>query len=111
MDSLKELNKYLRRYKSTFLLGAIFLTGANFFLIWIPVLIRQTMDEVELLGDGYSGEFDSMFTILFSSEAGDVLVHGVAPGRLLKTLRQEECSEKREGKQRSCLGTHGADRY
>jgi ATP-binding cassette, subfamily B, multidrug efflux pump len=73
VESLKELNTYLRKYKGIILLGALFLTGANFFLIWIPVLIRDTMDEVEQLGEQYQGEFDSLFTILFSSEAGAIL--------------------------------------
>jgi len=57
------------------LLGALFLTASNFFLIWIPVFIRRTMDEVELLVDDYSGEFTSVFQVLFSSEAGVVLAY------------------------------------
>jgi len=73
LDSLKKLNQYLREYKGTILLGALFLTASNFFLIWIPVFIRRTMDEVELLVDDYSGEFTSVFQVLFSSEAGVVL--------------------------------------
>jgi ATP-binding cassette, subfamily B, multidrug efflux pump len=73
VDSLKELNRYLRKYKGIILMGTLFLTGANFFLIWIPVLIRDTMDEVENLGEQFQGEFDSLFTILFSSEAGSIL--------------------------------------
>lgn len=75
MDSLKKLNKYLRDYKGIILLGALFLTASNFFLIWIPVLIRRTMDEVELLGEEYMGEYGSVFDILFSSEAGTVLAY------------------------------------
>jgi ATP-binding cassette, subfamily B, multidrug efflux pump len=51
VDSIKKLNRYLRDYKGIILLGALFLTASNFFLIWIPVLIRRTMDEVELLVD------------------------------------------------------------
>ncbi len=73
MDSLKHLNRYTRDYKGTIFLGALFLTGANFFLIWIPVLIRRTMDEVELLGEEYTTDFQSVFEILFSSEAGAIL--------------------------------------
>ena len=73
MESIKKLNRYLRKYKGILLLGALFLTGSNFFLIWIPVLIRQTMDEVELLGDEYAGAYDSLFQVLFSSEAGAIL--------------------------------------
>ncbi|TVR15556.1 MAG: ABC transporter ATP-binding protein [Balneolaceae bacterium] len=75
MESLKKLNHYLKKYKGAAILGGIFLTGANFFLIWIPVLIRQTMDEVEALGADESAEFDSIITILFSSEAGAILAY------------------------------------
>lgn len=75
MDSFKKLNRYLKKYKWILLLGALFLTGSNFFLIWIPVLIRRTMDEVELLGEEYAGEYDSMMEILFSSEAGEILAY------------------------------------
>jgi ATP-binding cassette subfamily B protein len=75
LDSLKKLNKYLRDYKGIILLGALFLTASNFFLIWIPVLIRRTMDEVEMLGEEYVGEYGSVFDILFSSEAGTVLAY------------------------------------
>lgn len=73
MDSLKHLNRYLRDYKGIVFLGALFLTASNFFLIWIPVLIRRTMDEVEQLGDTYTAEYQSIFEILFSSEAGAIL--------------------------------------
>lgn len=75
MNSLQKLNKYLRDYKGTILLGALFLTASNFFLIWIPVLIRQTMDEVENLGADYATEFNSIFDVLFSSEAGVILAY------------------------------------
>jgi len=73
LDSLKKLNRYLRDYKGILFLGALFLTASNFFLIWIPVLIRRTMDEVELLGEEYAGKYDSVYEILFSSEAGAIL--------------------------------------
>lgn len=75
MDSLKKLNRYLRDYKGIIFLGALFLTASNFFLIWIPVFIRRTMDEVELLVDDYSGEFQSILDVLFGSEAGVVLAY------------------------------------
>ncbi|PKD45343.1 hypothetical protein CWD77_02675 [Rhodohalobacter barkolensis] len=57
------------------LLGGLFLTASNFFLIWIPVFIRRTMDEVELVVDDYSGDYTSVFEVLFSSEAGVVLAY------------------------------------
>lgn len=75
MNSIKKLNSYLSKYKGTLLLGVFFLTASNFFLIWIPVLIRKTMDEVELLGENTAGVPDSLYQILFSSEAGFVLAY------------------------------------
>ncbi len=54
-------------------MGAMFLTASNFFLVWIPVLIRRTMDEVEALGTEFSNEYDSIVTVLFSSDAGNIL--------------------------------------
>ena len=75
MESFKKLNRYLRKYKGVILLGALFLTASNFFLIWIPVFIRRTMDEVASLEDFYGAEFDSIWQVLFSSEAGSILAY------------------------------------
>lgn len=72
-NGLKKLNQYISKYKGTIILGAIFLTASNFFLIWIPVLIRRTMDEIEALGAEYDTVYDSVFNVLFSSEAGNIL--------------------------------------
>lgn len=74
MESLKKLNQYFKRYKGAIFLGTLFLTLSNFFLIWIPVLIRRTMDEVEMLGSDAEGEqYSNVFQLLFSSEAGAIL--------------------------------------
>lgn len=73
LTSLKKLNRYLAKYKGTIISGALFLTAANFFLVWIPVLIRDTMDEVEQLSQEYSGQYDGLLEVLFSSEAGNIL--------------------------------------
>jgi len=70
---LQKLNAYIKKYKGRFILGALFLTASNFFLIWIPVFIRRTMDEVEQLGEGAEQVYSSVFEILFSSEAGEIL--------------------------------------
>ncbi|MFD2532127.1 ABC transporter ATP-binding protein [Gracilimonas halophila] len=73
MGALKELNKYLKKYKGTMILGALFLTASNFFLVWIPVLIRRTMDEVESLeGRGFEVP-SSIVQTLFSTEASKIL--------------------------------------
>ncbi|MEX2605381.1 MAG: ABC transporter ATP-binding protein [Gracilimonas sp.] len=55
------------------ILGALFLTTSNFFLIWIPVLIRRTMDEVERLGDQNFEVPPSIIETLFSTEASKIL--------------------------------------
>lgn len=53
--------------------GTIFLTGANFFLVWIPGLIRKTMDEVEALKNADYDGAETLFSTLFSTEAGLIL--------------------------------------
>ncbi|MEQ9308878.1 MAG: ABC transporter ATP-binding protein [Balneolaceae bacterium] len=73
MGALKDLNKYLKKYRVAVFLGALFLTSANFFLVWIPVLIRRTIDRVENLSDGNYEVPESLFQTLFSSEVGKIL--------------------------------------
>lgn len=73
MDSLSKLNRYFKKYKGTIIIGSLFLTASNFFLIWIPVLIRQTMDEVEMLGEEYQATYTSLIEVLFYTEAGGIL--------------------------------------
>ncbi len=73
MEAIKELNKFLKKYKLSVGLGIIFLTCANFFLVWIPVLIRQTIDEAETLLVGKIEVSDSLIQTLFVSEGGKIL--------------------------------------
>ena len=73
MGALKDLNKYLKKYKAAVVLGTLFLTAANFFLVWIPVLIRQTIDKVENLSKENYHVPDDLIATLFSSEAGQIL--------------------------------------
>ena len=73
MGTIKELNRYLRKYRGIMVLGALFLTGANFFLVWIPVLIRRTIDKVQTLGEQDYHVPESLLQTLFSSEAGKIL--------------------------------------
>lgn len=75
MKRLAKLNRYFRNYRGAIVLGALFLTASNFFLIWIPVLIRRTMDEVELLRDEHAGTYHSLAELLFRTEAGFVLAY------------------------------------
>ena len=51
----------------------MFLTCANFFLVWIPVLIRQTIDEVENLSGGGFQVPETLIDTLFVSEVGNIL--------------------------------------
>jgi len=73
LGALKRLNSYLKKYRWAVVLGTIFLTGANFFLVWIPGLIRKTMDEVEALKEANYDGADTLFATLFSSDAGLIL--------------------------------------
>src|SRR5690625_7742673 len=90
VTSIKKLNRYLKRYRVSILLGALFLTASNFFLIWIPVLIRNTMDEVELLGEQQQGLYTSLFELLTSSEAGRILAYN---SLLLIEIGRASCRE------------------
>ncbi len=73
MGSLKKLNTYFKKYKWTILLGSLFLTAANFFLVWIPIFIRETINEVEQLKSEAPANESGLLEILFSSEAGWIL--------------------------------------
>lgn len=55
------------------LLGALFLTASNAFLVWIPVLIRRTMDEVEALNKQAVDVPANIFETLFTTEASKLL--------------------------------------
>jgi ATP-binding cassette subfamily B multidrug efflux pump len=73
LEALRQLNKYLKKYTLSVVLGGLFLTAANFFLVWIPVLIRQTIDEVEQLSQGDFQVPDNLIDTLFVSEVGQIL--------------------------------------
>ena len=73
MEAIKDLNKFLKKYKLSVGLGVFFLTCANFFLVWIPVLIRRTIDEVEKLSQGGHQLPQSLIETLFVSESGKIL--------------------------------------
>lgn len=73
MRDLLKLNRFFKKYKGSVALGVLFLTLANVFLVWIPVLIRQTMDAIEALLETSDEVYDSVFNILFHREAGEIL--------------------------------------
>src|SRR5699024_10030627 len=64
-----KLNSYFKNYKGTIVLGSLFLMASNFFLVWIPVFLRKTVDQVSELTTGDSSSFDSTFNLLFHSSA------------------------------------------
>ncbi|TVQ69516.1 MAG: ABC transporter ATP-binding protein [Balneolaceae bacterium] len=70
MKELLKLNRYFLKYKWTLALGAVLLVLSNFFLIWIPIFIRMTMDEVERIAGAVEQPYESVITVLFSSETG-----------------------------------------
>ncbi len=74
MGSLQKLNRYFKKYWGTIALGSIFLTASNFFLVWIPVLLRKTVDDVASIEDLKSAEsFSSITEVLFNSSASPIL--------------------------------------
>jgi ATP-binding cassette subfamily B protein len=73
LEAIRDLNQFLKKYKVSVGLGIIFLTCANFFLVWIPVLIRQTIDEVENLSGGDFQVPETLVDTLFVSEVGKIL--------------------------------------
>lgn len=68
MRDLLSLNRYFAVYKREVVLGSVYLTVSNGFLVWIPILIRQSIDRLEqitrLEGVGWSG----VGQVLFNSE-------------------------------------------
>jgi len=74
VGSLRKLNQYFKKYKGTIILGSLFLTASNFFLIWIPVYLRRTVDEVSNINiENSPDSFDTIFEVLFTSSASWVL--------------------------------------
>jgi len=70
VGSLKKLNQYFKKYKGTIILGSLFLTASNFFLIWIPVYLRRTVDEVSKIEVEKPTEvFSNIIDVLFNSSA------------------------------------------
>ena len=73
MGSLRKLNQYFKKYKGTIILGSLFLTASNFFLIWIPVYLRRTVDEVADIEVDGEANFGNIVEVLFNSSASWVL--------------------------------------
>ncbi|MEX0772685.1 MAG: ABC transporter ATP-binding protein [Balneolales bacterium] len=73
MRDLLKLNRFFKKYKGSVILGVLFLTLANVFLVWIPIMVRQTMDAVEQLMENTDETYNSIINILFNREAGEIL--------------------------------------
>lgn len=73
MGSFKKLNRYFKKYKGTIVLGSFFLISSNFFLVWIPILIRRTIDQIQVYQNSAVNVPDGILDILFSTETGWIL--------------------------------------
>lgn len=73
MKDLAKLNRFFLKYKWTLALGSILLIFANFFLIWVPILIRRTMDEIERISEVREIPYESVWATLISEEVGWLL--------------------------------------
>jgi ATP-binding cassette subfamily B protein len=67
---LLSLNKYFKKYSSTVWLGVLFLTFANVFLVVIPILIRDAINEVENIVQETGTSFNSVLEALLSPDVG-----------------------------------------
>ncbi len=47
MFDLFRFNRFFKKYTASIVAGVVFLTLSNMFLVWIPILIRQTMDGIQ----------------------------------------------------------------
>lgn len=68
MRELLTLNKYFASYKKEVVWGTIFLTISNAFLVWIPILIRQSIDRVEEITKTEGLEWSGVWQVLAQSE-------------------------------------------
>lgn len=73
MKDLLKFNHYFRKYKWTLVLGVVFLCIANLFLVWIPIFVRQTIDNIEEIIADTDREVQGVFETLFASEFGITL--------------------------------------
>jgi len=74
VKELLKLNRFFYKYKGTILLGVLFLVGANAFLVWIPIIIRETIDSVEEYYEATGELKQSVWEILLSPQAGTMLL-------------------------------------
>lgn len=68
MRELLTLNRYFAAYKKEVVWGTIFLTISNAFLVWIPILIRQSIDRIEEIAKAEGLAWSGIWQILTMSE-------------------------------------------
>lgn len=96
MKELLTLNRYFAAYKKEVVWGTVCVTVSNGFLVWIPILIRQSIDRLEqiteLEGTGWSGIgqvlFNSDYTWTLLEYPAYLLLASLVYGYLLFATRQ-----------------------
>jgi len=68
LRELLTLNRYFAAYKKEVVWGTVFLTVSNAFLVWIPILIRQSIDRVEEITKAEGVEWSGIWQVLAMSE-------------------------------------------
>jgi ATP-binding cassette, subfamily B, multidrug efflux pump len=74
LKELLTLNRYFSSYKKEVVWGTVFLTVSNAFLVWIPILIRQSIDRVEQITKAEGLDWSGVWQILAISEYRLVLL-------------------------------------
>ncbi len=96
MKELLTLNRYFAAYKKEVVIGTFYLTISNVFLVWIPILIRQSIDRLEAItkleGVGWSGIgqvlFNSEYTLTLLEYPAYLFLASLMYGYLLFATRQ-----------------------
>jgi len=96
LKELLTLNRYFAAYKKEVVWGTVCVTVSNGFLVWIPILIRQSIDRLEqiteLEGTGWSGIgqvlFNSDYTWTLLEYPAYLLLASLVYGYLLFATRQ-----------------------
>jgi len=88
MSSLYYLNKYLIKYKWHLLLGSLFLLLKNVFLIEMPIVVGETINEItEISEGGLSANIGSLFQLGLIA-AGLYILFSIISGFFLFLTRQ-----------------------
>lgn len=86
MKSLKYLNKYLRKYAGLLIGGTIFITLSNLFYVYMPVIAKNSLDEIIALSKQESAQ--SSLWILAFKIAGLYMLFALIKGIFLFFTRQ-----------------------